>query len=395
MNRHILFVDDEPMVLRGIERSLRNMRQHWQMEFAESGPMALEIMARSNFDVVITDMRMPGMDGAQLLREVKSRFPETVRMVLSGQSDDTTIFRSIRNTHQYLSKPCDVDEIKGKLAQAFSLCDMLDNPALKQTVSRLESIPSRPSAYGELHKLLQSPGADVSAAGRLMSEDMGMTAKVLQLTNSAFLGPARVTSNPRKAAAQLGLEHLATLALSADVFSVHSGAATSLMEEVWQESTLAAVLAGEIASHEGCDEFTVESAYVAGLLHDIGKLVLATECEDEYGPVTAKACNDEISLVTGERELFGCTHAQVGGYLLGLWGLPGNVVEAVAWHHDPAKRHPAGFSPLIAVHVAHAHLESKTQAAHLDERLLNDLGLADKLPAWEALCRKAQERRSS
>src|SRR5258708_4509441 len=128
MTKRILFIDDEPMVLSGIERSLRTMRKEWQMEFVSGGSEALEKMAINPYDVVITDMRMPGMDGAQLLEKVKNRFPQTVRMALSGQSDRDTVFRCIGPTHQYLSKPCDIDEIKQKLMHAFALRDLLHHP---------------------------------------------------------------------------------------------------------------------------------------------------------------------------------------------------------------------------------------------------------------------------
>jgi YesN/AraC family two-component response regulator len=128
MNKRILFVDDEPMVLQGLQRSLRTMRMEWETKFATSGPEALEMMAEAPFDVVITDMRMPGMDGAQLLDLVKAKFPRTVRIILSGQSDRETILRSVGPSHQYLSKPCDVDELKPRLNRAFALRDMLGDP---------------------------------------------------------------------------------------------------------------------------------------------------------------------------------------------------------------------------------------------------------------------------
>ena len=147
MNKRILFVDDEPAVLQGLQRSLRGMRQEWEMEFAASGREALETMARSPFDVVITDMRMPEMDGAQLLDQVRKRFPQTVRIVLSGQSDRETILRSIGPTHQYMAKPCDLEDLKQKLTHTFALRELLADPRLKEIVCQLENIPSLPSLY--------------------------------------------------------------------------------------------------------------------------------------------------------------------------------------------------------------------------------------------------------
>jgi putative nucleotidyltransferase with HDIG domain len=393
MTKQILFVDDEAMVLRGIERSLRGMRQEWQLEFAEGGRQALEMMSRSHFDVVITDMRMPGMDGAQLLREVKSRFPEMVRMVLSGQSDEATVYRAIRTTHQYLSKPCDAEEIKRKLAQALALRDLLDDPGMKQVVSRLESVPSQPSCYAAVQRTLESPGAAIADAGALIAADMGMVARVLQLVNSAFLGPATTTSNARRAVSQLGWNHLTTLVMAADIFSAFDPGTDSAMEHVWSESLATAALAKEIARAEGGQEGMLDDAYTAGLLHDIGKLVLAAEYREEYEQVLRQAQSGAVSLEESEQERFGCTHAQVGGYLLGLWGLPNRLVEAVAWHHQPAKAKPSGFGPLLAVHAADALLEEQEGARRghaVDGELLDSLGLGGRLPSWTGIARGAR-----
>ena len=123
MTKRILFVDDEPLLLKGLERSLRGMRKEWEMEFVLGGPQALDAMGRRPFDVVISDMRMPGMDGAKLLELVKEHFSQTVRMVLSGQSDKDAVFRAIRPAHQYLSKPCDIEELKQKLKCALARRD--------------------------------------------------------------------------------------------------------------------------------------------------------------------------------------------------------------------------------------------------------------------------------
>src|SRR5579871_3617695 len=165
MNKKILFVDDEPMVLQGIQRSLRGMRGEWDAEFATSGAEALETMARDHFDVVITDMRMPGMSGAQLLEQVKIKFPRAVRIILSGQSDRESILRSIGPTHQYLSKPCDVEELKQKLLHAFALRDLLADPHLKEVVGRLETIPSLPRVYTAITEVLNTPDSSIHQIG--------------------------------------------------------------------------------------------------------------------------------------------------------------------------------------------------------------------------------------
>ena len=389
--KKILFVDDEPMVLRGLERSLRGMRHEWQLEFAEGGPQALEKMAHGDFDVVISDLRMPGMDGAQLLREVKSRFPETVRMALSGQSDEATGLRAVRTAHQYLSKPCEAEEIKSKLRGVLGLRDLLDNPALKQVISRLESVPSQPSSYAAVHKLLGSSGASLTEAADLVAGDLGMSAKVLQLANSAFFSAAVPTASARKAVSRLGLNHLTALVMSADAFSETAGPPTAEMTHIWTESLQTATLAQALAQAEGCNETTTDSAFTAGLLHDLGKLLLAAEFKQEYQVALDETHTRKMPLEEIEQERFLCTHGQAGGYLLGLWGLPQAIVEAVAWHHLPSRIRPDGFCPLVAVHVADALLgrqRAPQDRDGLDLDWLETIGMMPRLPVWATICER-------
>ncbi len=239
MNKRILFVDDEPMVLQGLQRSLRSMRAEWEMEFAASGPEALATMARSRFDVVITDMRMPGMDGAQLLDQVKKRFPQTVRFMLSGQSDRETILRSVGPTHQYLAKPCDIDDLKQKLTHAFALRELLADPRLKETVCRLDSIPSLPSLYVAITNACSAPDTSITEVGNIVAQDMGMCMKVSAVGEFRFLRlPGTNFQSRARRQLLLALTIIKALVLSVHVFSQFESALgyhlSSYGSIVWQ-----------------------------------------------------------------------------------------------------------------------------------------------------------------
>ncbi|HZR59157.1 MAG TPA: response regulator [Terriglobales bacterium] len=397
MTKRILFVDDEPLVLNGIERSLRTMRKEWQMEFVLGGSEALETMARNPFDVVISDMRMPRMDGAQLLEQVKHRFPQTVRMALSGQSDRDTIFRCIGPTHQYLSKPCDIEEIKQKLTRALALRDVLHHPELKQMVSRMEAVPSLPALLKSLKLLLDCPNPSVSGVSDLIVQDMGMTAKVLQLVNCAFLGtPARVAS-AKQAVSMVGLDNIKILVHTLGLFSEFTDTLPDPLTHLWCHSLTTARFAQAIARTEKSDDYTIECAFTAGLLHNIGSLILACSSE-EHSSLT-----QEITATASRNnpEAFNNIHPQVGAYLLGLWGLPAEIIEAVAWHHEPSHAKPTQFSPLIAVHVA-AHYNQRRQPGQaarkhegLDESLISHLGLQERLVFWEEACSEIAAERAA
>src|SRR5205823_10063129 len=174
MSKRILFVDDEPMVLQGLQRSLRSMRSDWEMEFVNGGEQALEAIARQFFDIVVTDMRMPGMSGVELLEEVKKCSPQSLRMVLSGQSDRDSILRCVNPAHQYLSKPCEGEELKSRLLRAFAVRELLQSTELKEVVSKLDSLPSLPTLYLELTEELRRQEPSLAKIGKLIAADMAM-----------------------------------------------------------------------------------------------------------------------------------------------------------------------------------------------------------------------------
>ena len=397
MSKRILFVDDEPMLLSGLERTLRGMRKEWEMEFALGGRKALEALARAPFDVVITDMRMPEIDGAQLLEQVKSKYPRTVRFVLSGQSDRETILRSIGPTHQFLSKPCDLQELKQKVAQAFALRELLENPTLKEIVSRMDTVPSLPSLYVRLTEALAQSDITVAKIADIIKQDMGMTSKVLQLVNSAFFALPCHISSPHQAVSLLGIDNIRALVLSVHVFSELEANPDSKLAALWPRSLRSAVFARAICRAERSTQRLEEDAFAAGLLHDIGRLVLASACREQYTRVLESSNKGQTNLAQAESETFGCTHAEVGAYLLGLWGLPESVVQAVAWHHTPSRSGATAFSPVIAVHVAvdyehRLHPDPEDNIPPLDETLLTSLGLQERTAKWWQVCQELHKK---
>lgn len=351
MPKRLLFVDDEALVLDGLRRALHGMRSEWEMRFVGSGAAALETLDRETFDAIVTDMRMPGMDGAQLLEHVKERHCDVVRIVLSGQSEKEAVLRSIAPAHQFLSKPCDVQELKARLAQAFAMRDLLRNASLAAIVSRLRSIPSLPTLYNELSAALASENTSIAEIERIISRDVGMAAKILQLANSAFLGARGHVSSLSHALSLIGAEIIRSLMLSIHVFSQfdrHSHAA-SFVPALWDHSMAVAWLSRRIAASETGSRAVQEESFTTGLLHDVGKIVLLAEMPQEYRLVVDRLKGGERSFRDLESEFVGCTHDQIGAYLMAIWGLPESIVHAVGSHHTAVVAKENQFSPLAAV----------------------------------------------
>jgi HD-like signal output (HDOD) protein len=394
--KSILFVDDEPKVLGALRRMLRNLRREWRMEFVESGPQALECLAAAPFDVLVTDMRMPGMDGSQLLREAMERYPATVRIILSGQCEQESVLKCVGPAHQFLTKPCDSETLKSTIGRACRLRDHLPNEWTKQVVSSIRSVPSRPSVHAELVAKLGSPAGSIERVGEIMARDVGMTAKILQLVSSSFFGTPRRVSDVAHAVSLLGLDTVSALVRSTDVFYPSDGDDSweHIGEMLSDHSLAVARAARRIAEGETDDVTLIGDTYLSGLLHDVGVLVFAKDSPEHYIETLALARLDQTTLRKAEKRTFSTTRDDVGAYLMGLWGLPDPIVKAIAYHLSPGRSPDQTFGPLTAVHVANAVVEKESAeifgvAGPIDMDYLKTIGCADRLDTWREICRAA------
>jgi putative nucleotidyltransferase with HDIG domain len=338
---------------------------------------------------------MPGMDGCQFLSKVQESYPHIIRIILSGYSDRGIVLKSVRVAHQYLSKPCDSETIRNTVARAFALRGLLANEALLRVISRIETLPSTPSVYDEVIQELNASDASIHKVAEAMSRDVGMTAKILHLANSAFFGLPQSVNNLERAPNLLGFDTVLALVVSVQIFSTHSHASVPgfSIPALWDHSMTSASLARAIAKGEKLERSEIEDAFMGGLLHDVGQLILATNLSESYQRVMILVGDRTCPLWEAELEVFGTTHAEVGAYLMGLWGLPDPIVEAIAFHHSPRKRLAPSFSPLTAVHVGNALAHAKCSGAGdaadlLDLDYLAELDLTDRLALWKTLCRK-------
>jgi HD-like signal output (HDOD) protein len=392
MRKRLLFVDDEQMVLDGLRRALWSMRSDWDMQFVSCGKDALEALSREPFDAIISDMRMPQMDGVQLLDTVKERHGEVVRIILSGQASKEAVLRSVLPAHQLLSKPCDLQELKDRLSQAFASRDLLRNQPLASIVSRMRSLPSLPSLYLELTEALQSENTSLQQIEEIIERDVGMAAKILQLANSAFIAARGRVSSLREALQLIGAETVRSLTLSIHVFSQSSRepATAANFSALWVHSVAVAALAQRIAMEETKKKTVADEAFTTGLIHDVGKIVLLSELSTEYRSVIQETDGSAQSFHEMEMKHLSCTHGQVGAYLMSVWGLPLTIVQSVEYHDRPSENGGQGFAPLTAVHCADVIVSSSDTApvnrdVELDVDYGHRLGLADKIVQWSEI----------
>ena len=355
----VMFVDDEQAILLALRRALSDQRTKWEMSFAQSGEAALTMMAAQPFDVLLTDMRMPGMSGLQLLDTVRDRYPGVIRLVLTGQASETVSLSATLSAHQFLVKPCSSEVICSTIERALRLRYSLLNPHLIQLVTSLHSLPGCPALFDRINGELAKPEVSLKVIGDLVAGDAAMAARLLQLVNSSFFALSQPIVDISRAVVLLGLSVLKALLLTTHAFQTTPLARLypKEVDNLLAHSKQVATLAREVArSLKNSPKGLVESSFTAGLLHDLGRLVLLQVKGYHVGVLTAEI--DESVRFVREREfLGGPTHCDVGAYLLSVWGLPNPIIEAVNWHHHPASAGSTGIQPLTCVHIAEILLQ--------------------------------------
>jgi HD-like signal output (HDOD) protein len=398
--KRILFVDDEVGVLQGLERMLFEMVDHWDMVFVDSAEKALSVMSDSKFDVIVSDMRMPGMDGATLLSHVHAEHPNVVRIILTGHSELEATLRAMPVAHSFLTKPCKPGLLEESVRRSCALQTLLAEEELRTLVGGVANLPVKPEVYSRLTQAIADPMADMTQIARIVSRDVGLSSKVLHLTNSAFFGTRRHFVSVEQAVTFIGIRMLRKVVLSAEVFTAFSPKQSLGGLSLDYEHKHGLACAG-IARCIAPDPEQAEYAFLAGMLHDIGRLVWATRAPKLMRQLNKLRVPGQSLLPAAEESVSGTTHGRIGAYLLGLWGLEHPLIEAVAYHHDPASAGGSSFDLPTVVHVADAITHSiENQHTGNDQELMVDrahlerLGVLGKLDEWRELGQKLWHRES-
>ncbi len=383
--KRILFVDDSELLREVFGVMLSREKEQWEVMTASDGRAALELLKKFPIDIVASDMRMPGMDGIELLSEVGRLYPQISRIIISGMGDQGTVADALGSTHQFLVKPVTVKALRSTLVRIDGLDAYLKDEKLKALASKLKVVPSFPALYLEIMKLIDSPNSSLESIAEIIVRDPGITAKMLQVANSAAFGAAERIHDPAQAVQQLGMNTVRSLVLSAHVYESFAPSPIKgfSVDKLWSHLMKCGNSARAIMHFEHADVADIEDAFTAGILHDIGKLMLADSMPKEFQQALKLSAERQVSLHEVEMEIFGATHAGLAAYLLGLWGLPASIVEAVAFHHTPEMSTNVQFGPLTAVHVANAFEHGKDEKpSDLNREYLTRIGMVPRIKAW-------------
>jgi HD-like signal output (HDOD) protein len=356
--KRILFVDDDPRMLESLRLGFRKQTSDWETVFVLGAEAALTELRAHEYHAVVADLRMPGTDGPKLCARIKEEFPKVLRYLHATLNERDLALRSLAVCHQVLVKPCDPQLLRAAIDRTAGLDRILDNERVRAIVGHVEHLPVLPRVYTELTQAFARPDCTPRMIARIIEGDPAISAELLRLVNSSFFALAQRMSSPERAIVYLGLDLVRSLALTTKVFSTKLKPIKGFsLNEVHADSFLTALLARRMPRTQQARDY----AATAGLLHDVGQLILASEHPDRFAKVIKRVKSDpNIPLEFAEREEFGASHAEIGAYLVGLWNLPSEVVEAIAYHHEPHGA-PEVNEVLRAVHVSSMLVERELQ----------------------------------
>jgi HD-like signal output (HDOD) protein len=330
---------------------------------------------------------------------VKELYPSVVRLVLSGHAEVKSTLSVVNSAHQFLSKPCDGAVLKDVIERTCNLRSLLADPKIQRVVGAMSCLPSLPACFAPLTSAIENPEVSVAHLATIVQKDVALCAKILQIVNSSFFGVVRRVASIEQAISYLGTTLLKAIALTAEMFrwSEQDGRLAIFSPADLQRHSM---LTARIAMRLMSEKTLAEDAFMAGLLHDTGTLVLARSEPEQFTEALTASKVQKRPLFVAEGEAIGVSHAEIGAYLLGLWGLPSTIVEAVALHHTPAHAGVQKMDVLGAVYVANILADEHTPscamgAGHsfepIDPEYLEAMGVAERLSEWRNMAAKQAE----
>ncbi|HEY2736179.1 MAG TPA: HDOD domain-containing protein, partial [Polyangiales bacterium] len=327
-------------------------------------------------------------DGAAVLAQAERRFPSIARIILSGYTQYESALRALPVCHRFLSKPLRAEDLKLVLLRTIALHQLLSDTKLRELVGGTKELPARPQVYFQLRAALASPSSSMRSIARIVERDNGITGRLLRAVNNAFFAPAGRISSAQQAISQLGTELLTGLVLSLECFGSFEDMLAQcelIPTNLERKAYLAATITAELLS----DQQQRQDAFLAALLHDCGLLLLAARQPSMVLEAVRVANREATPLPVAEEKLWGTTHAKIGAYLLGLWGLPYPVVEAVARCHSPEADGGSEFDVSSAVYfataLAEAAMTGDVSAVELEPAFVTRMNLTGRMPEFIGL----------
>lgn len=362
MSGTILCASADARLVAEVEELLHVQDHDWQLRCATTSQEALDALAAGQVDALVTPAAMTVPDGASLLEYTHAHFPSVARLVLSEEHTGEVQVEGVGPLTQALSKPCTPGTLESAVELVLELRDLVASEQLRTLFGAQESLAKPPHVYTSLVELSQDPNSTSEDVVNLVQQDVGLTAEVLRLVNSAFYGQSDTVKDLSWAVVLLGLDTLKSLALAGVAFRPGAPLPPGLDGgELATRAVRASVTVQKVARRERWDYDTVSELTLSALLAEVGLLVLAPGHPDGWARLRER--DEQVPEAVAQQEAFGCTVGGASAYLLGLWGFPAGAVAATAVQPlDLTDPEAVGQATPAALAVAFAQQKARGQA---------------------------------
>ena len=305
----------------------------WQLNRTADAASAIDIVMQRNISIVIAGYGEDLEGCGDLFRTLLESCPGVVRLAMIPEPLYSSADLAMLSAHQAVVADSSAKVVKAVLERAVSVRGKLQaNPRMEGLLSKINTIPTPPALYFKVREEIHSPDSNAHSIAVLVARDAVLTARILRMVNSGLFALPFSIADLDHAIALLGTQTVLGLVLSVHLYKSRPLPGIN-MDALWRHSFVVSAVARHITSELGGIRDDVSASGVAGLLHDIGSLVLLANFPDSYPALIRQADGDESVLLLLELESLGVDHAELGGIIVDLWCLPDAVVAAVAEHH--------------------------------------------------------------
>ncbi|RVU32463.1 MULTISPECIES: HDOD domain-containing protein [Neptunomonas] len=367
----------------------------WEISRIDHVDLLIEQVAHSQVDAVFVCKSLKGLIEIDLFRRLQEISPTTLRFQLGTSIESPrSLAQKLELTHRIFERPDDVSQVVGTVNYLLKISRLTSRSKLRQFLSKENDIASAPKVYHDLNIELNAEATHASRIAAIIEQDPALTAKIIKVANSPFFGLPRPISQIPEAISIIGIRKLRALVVSSYIyghFPPHPKWGHFSFEDMNARAILVARLAMDIAKEARAPKIIAEQAYLAGLLHNIGIIIMASQAPGLYQKALQLAAHENMPLHAAERKVAGFYHGEIGATLMAMWNIPPRAVEAILLHSIPKLSEERGFQPLTAVHVADALIPAKMGNTNLpinsqlSEAYLEQAGVRQDLHRWRLM----------
>lgn len=393
---------DEQGSFAGWSNEVEGSDLNWEFVRLDSKEGLLLQLENNAIDAVVLPCSMRAMVDIEFMAKIAQKYPKVVRVFLGAEFWNAGFkAKAAEAAHKLYPTRISIAQVCEELEYRIKLVKLINRSSLQAYIGTVGCVPSPPSMYRNLTEAVNSDIADLAVISSIVEQDPAVVAQIMRQVNSAFFGFNRQISDLKEAISLLGVRNLRSMVLSSQLnkqFSQSKEWDSFSFEQVGQRSLLVGRLAQALCRRAGASKAMQDQAFLAGLLHDLGILILASHDPEQYKKLINYAVKKQKPIYLVEKAALGFFHGEVAAALLALWNLPPQVVEAVMLHHVPHLSLDKEFTALTAVHVADAMLPSVevtgecNLASHLSLRYLDQVGVMEEVPQWRIVANEYRVR---